>query len=465
MKKRPQDEDTICAPATPPGEGALTLIRVSGKNTFKIVRAVCPFLPVKIRSHRIYFGTLQHPKHGRDLDEVLVFCFEKGRSFTGEESVEISCHGGSFICSAVLEALIIAGARPAGRGEFSYRAFMNGKMDLVQAEHVLTLIESRSPKAHAQALRGLKGALSTRLKSMEQTLLKLLSHIEASIDFSDQEIAPLSLSRQKTLLQKIIREAEHWLKGFERGRINREGFSVILLGAPNAGKSSLFNYLVEEERAIVTPLPGTTTDMLTARMLWNEREFCIKDTAGLRQNPNPVEKMGMEKAQKAQALSDMNLFLVESAGTVKKEQFFGLNKGDPKKTVMVFSKADKLKPNQRKIFLKKVIKFVDSSVVAKKKLWLSARTGEGVEELKNLIYQKSDRGAGEIFLSTLRQKQAVEKIKSFLNRALKLLQKEESPEFIAFELQFALMVLYGLLGREYREDVIKNIFKEFCIGK
>ncbi|MDE0119469.1 MAG: tRNA uridine-5-carboxymethylaminomethyl(34) synthesis GTPase MnmE [Bdellovibrionales bacterium] len=472
---RSQDKDTICALATPPGQGALALIRLSGDKAFAISKKCCPFLPKSSISHRIYFGTFLHPRKKETLDEVLVFCFEKGRSFTGEESVEISCHGSLYLSSLIIESLVEAGARLADRGEFSYRAFMNGKMDLVQAESVLNLIQSRSPRAHTQAIRGLKGKLSDRLKNLEKKLVKLLAHLEASIDFSDQEIEPFSEERQNQLLEEIRKEVKEALKGFHQGKIDREGFRILLLGAPNAGKSSLFNYLIQDDRAIVTRHPGTTRDILSARLLLNQREFSLKDTAGLRKNPDPVESQGIKKTLKEVAHSDLCLFLVESACPLKEERFFGLENLDPKKTVIVFSKSDQIPSSQREAFFKQVEMFFHKrqaisfflcrTGINKKILWLSSRTGEGREDLKKLFYKRSEREAGEIFLSTPRQKQAMEKITYFLDKAKKLLKQKSSPEFITFELQQALSVLYQLLGKEYNEEVIKQVFKEFCIGK
>lgn len=470
MAFRPQDKDTICALATSPGQGALSLIRLSGEKAFEIAKKCCLFLPEKIESHRIYFGSFSEPESKKVLDEVLVFCFKKGRSFTGEESVEISCHGGTFISSLVLEALRKAGARLAERGEFSYRSFMNGKMDLVQAESVLALIQSRSPKAHTQAIRGLKGKLSDYLKGLEKKLLKILSHLEASIDFSHQEIEPFSIGQTKKLLKEIKEDINKAIESFQQGRIDKEGFSIILLGAPNAGKSSLFNYLVQEDRAIVTEHPGTTRDILSSRFLFRQREFHLKDTAGFRENPEPIEQKGIKKVSEELEHSDLCLFLMDSSVALTKNHFFGLNKLDPSKTIIAFSKSDQLPVSKRPIFWKQ-LKGLKGSLVhpflnsENKVLYLSSRTGEGMEELKQIFHKRSDFFVGDIFLSSPRQGEALEKINKLLLQAEKLLEEQASPELTAFELQSALYVLYELLGKEYNEEVIEEIFKEFCLGK
>jgi len=480
-------EDIICALATPPGEGALSIIRVSGKGSFKLSRKLCPFLPQKIISHRIYFGTLLQPKTKKILDEALVFCFKKGRSFTGEESVEFSLHGGGFTSSLVLDTLIEIGARLAKRGEFSYRAFMNGKIDLLQAENILHLIQSRSPKAHSQALRGLKGQMSKHLKSLEKKLLLLLSHLEASIDFSDQNIEPFSIKEQNQLLTDIKKEVIDLLNGFEQGRINREGFSVILIGAPNAGKSSLFNHLIKEDKAIVTKTSGTTRDILSARFLLHQREIFLKDSAGLRKTPNLIEKKGIEKTSKELKNSDLVLFLIECGSPIKEQSFFYLDKLDKEKTIVAFSKADLLKPEDRKHFLKEILSVLKKkSLTIKPKtfflqdykkskfknlsendfLWLSSFSKEGVKkELKKTLLECSEKEKGEIFISSIRQYKNIKEIKKYILEAKKLLNKQSFPELIAFELQSALFSLYQLLGKEYNEEVIKQIFEEFCLGK
>ncbi len=485
---RPQDEDTICALATPPGEGALALVRISGSHAAKIVQKICPFLLKKrLQSHRVYFGTLVDPFKKKDVDEVLVTYFKQGRSFTGEESLEISCHGGIFLSSTVLDLLVKAGARVAERGEFSYRAFMLGQLDLVQAESILSLIQSRSPKAHTQALRGLKGSISNYLKKIETDLLKLLSHLEASIDFSDQDIQPFSVKQQQKLLSQLIKTLQKGLISYTQGRINQEGFCVVLSGTPNAGKSSLFNCLLQEDKAIVAKMAGTTRDVLSARALFNQTEFCIKDTAGFRKNPNAVEREGIKRACQEIATAELCLFLVECSLPFRPQSLFGLEKQDLSKTVIVFSKSDKLNLEERKKFSQKVDfclnkrnismnlfklrqRKINSCTNKKDRkmlsyVWISSHTGEEIQLLKKLFYEKARGSVQDIFIFSVRQKDSLEKISRFLDQAALLLTQGASSEIIALELQSALMVLYALLGKEYNEEVIQQIFKEFCIGK
>ncbi len=469
---RPQDKDTICALATPLGRSALAVIRVSGSQALKISQKLCPFLSqpsLPCVSHRLRLGSLINPTTKAFVDEVLVSYFKKGRSFTGEETVEIFCHGSVLISSLILEFLVHQGARMSERGEFSYRAFMNGKIDLIQAESILNLIHSRSKKAHTQALRGMKGVLSEWLKEIEQDLLVLISHIEAGIDFSDQVDSLIDVEKQKQILKKIKNRVQRGLKKVHQGQINQNGFVVVLLGATNAGKSSLFNQLIQEKQAIVTSQPGTTRDVLSSRIIWGEREFCLKDTAGLRKNPGEIEKQGIKKALEESQKADLNLFLIEGHSFLKRGAFVGFNQLDRDKTIFVFSKSDLLSEKDKKSFTKSFYAseeykkgFLKNPLAT---IWVSSLTGHGVDHLKKLIYQKSEEYSGDDFFSTIRQMKGLQQINQFLTQAEQLLQKQDSLDLVAFELQSALKKLYELLGKEYNEEILKEVFKNFCIGK
>ena len=338
---RPEDQDTICALATPPGTGAIAVIRISGKEALKRARKLVPFLPHKPLSHHLYFGRALCPEKKETLDEVLFSYFQQGKSFTGEESLEISCHGSPFLVSRILRVLEKTGIRSAKPGEFSYRAFLNGKRDLIQVESVLNLIHSRSPCGQAQALKGLSGELSEQFQDLEQKLVRMLSHLEASLDFSEEDIDPFSEQEQNQVLKTLREQVFQWLQRFEQSRRGREGTTVVLSGAPNAGKSSLFNSLVDQNQAIVSSQAGTTRDILSARRLWGQTEVLFKDTAGLTDSSSPVERQGIKKAFQEIKTSDLKLFLVESQWPLPSSAFFGMeDTGDFQNGMGVFSKAD-----------------------------------------------------------------------------------------------------------------------------
>ncbi|RYZ63252.1 MAG: tRNA uridine-5-carboxymethylaminomethyl(34) synthesis GTPase MnmE, partial [Proteobacteria bacterium] len=258
-----RDTHTICAVSTPHGVGGISVLRISGPDSLEITREIASFLPLNIESHRVYFGTLRSPEFQDEIDEVLVTYFKKGHSFTGEEVLEISCHGNPHICQKILNELIAIGARAADRGEFTYRAFMNGRVDLVQAEGILSLIESQSDKAMKLSLRQLKGQLSQRLESIENEITWLMAHLEAGIDFSTEGLDLVSDAVVTEKLTIIESGLQKLVNTYQSGRILRDGVRVALAGRPNVGKSSLLNLLLEEERAIVTEIAGTTRDVIS----------------------------------------------------------------------------------------------------------------------------------------------------------------------------------------------------------
>ena len=467
---RPEDQDTIGALASPPGTGAIALIRISGKEALKKARKLLTFLPVRPLSHHLYFGPARCPQNKEPLDEVLVSYFQKGKSFTGEESLEISCHGSPFLVSRILRALGQVGVRSARPGEFSYRSFLNGKRDLIQVESVLSLIHSRTPSQNLLALKGLSGQLSEQFQGLEKKLIRLLSHLEASLDFSEEDIDPFSEQEQKQMLKALQGDVFQWLKRFEQSRQDREGTTVVLSGAPNAGKSSLFNSLIDYPQAIVSPQAGTTRDIVSATRLWGQREILFKDTAGLRPRPCSIERQGIQKALQEIKTSNLNLFLVESRWPLPPGAFFKMEDyEDGPHQMWVFSKADLLKDSgKRKLLLQEVHKKWKKLFKTKfQPVWLSVKTGEGMDTLKTRLQEfvQSPQSVDQSLL-TVRQFETMKKVHHFLNRALKLLnQNKGGVELVAFELKEALRGLKELSGKEYTEEVIANIFKEFCIGK
>ena len=285
-----KDKDTICASITAPGQAGISVVRVCGPTSEDITRKLCSFLPPRPESHRVYYGIAQAAPKGPALDEVLVTYFRSGRSFTGDETFEISCHGNQVIVSELLSALCAGGARMAERGEFTYRAFMNGRIDLVQAESVLDLIQSRSKRAVQAAVRQLQGGFSIRLREMLGELTWILANLEANIDFSSEDIEVAAQSVLADRTEALLVTVGALLAQQSQGRILKSGFQVALAGRPNAGKSSLLNALLEEERAIVTEVPGTTRDMVEGEISIDGYNVTLVDTAGWRETDDRVEK-------------------------------------------------------------------------------------------------------------------------------------------------------------------------------
>ncbi len=428
------------------------MIRVSGPKSFEISKRICGFLPDHPESHRIYYGFAQN--NSEKIDEVLVSCFSKGKSFTGEECTEISCHGSPIIAENIVQALLKAGARLARPGEFTCRAFFNGRIDLVQAESVLALIESQSKQASRLALRQLEGELSFEYKKIEDAFVWVLAQIEAGIDFSTEGLDVVAYDKIFIRLETAQKSVQALLESYEAGRIVRDGLVVALLGKPNVGKSSLLNALIKEDRAIVTDEPGTTRDLVSASLRLGGVKIELVDTAGIREASNKGEQIGIRKSLEMMQKADVVLYIVEAGESLGEE----LKSSAP---VGVQSRA----LCYNKIDLHSEVKA--SSQGALKEFFLSAKTGAGLSDLKTWLTELASEKSSEtqLVVSQARHFELLSKILVSLNSAIKLIQDDLSSEFVAQELQIGIRSIHELLGIAFDEQVIDRIFKEFCLGK
>jgi tRNA modification GTPase len=463
------EHETICALSTPPGVGGIAVIRVSGPKAGEITRALCPFLPTEAESHRIYYGLLRSfsgvKNPSNPVDEVLVSFFKEGRSFTGEETCEISCHGGAILQTSILQELIAAGCRMARPGEFTYRAFMSGRLDLVQAESVLGLIESQSKQSARVALRQLQGHLSQDFARVEDDLLWILAQLEANIDFSTENLEVVSSEELKRRSRELLTYLEKLMGTYRQGRLLREGLQIALVGKPNAGKSSLLNALVKEERAIVTAEEGTTRDLVEGRLAFAGIPVTFVDTAGLRETANEAERIGIERSRKAMKDSDLVFVIVDLSNPEWRRQFTEFGANDTPQTFYLFNKADL-------IGFESDMRLASNSLareagVLDRTYWVSAKTRTGLADLEqridDLVRVSSSESSNVV--TQARHLEQLEKIRSCLGKAVELINSDSSPEFIAFELQEAIRAIHELLGKEFHEQVIDRIFKEFCLGK
>ncbi len=463
-----EDNSTICALSTPPGVGGIAVIRVSGPDAYSFTRGLCPFLPEKPESHRVYFGTAKELVSKAQVDEVVVTCFAHGHSFTGEETAEISCHGGGVPTSSILRELVAAGCQMARPGEFTFRAFMNGRLDLVQAEGVLGLIESQSKQAARVALRQLKGRLSEELAAIEDGLVWILAQLEASIDFSAEGIEVIPSKVLIDRAQKLESTIDRLLKSYNQGRLLTEGLTVALVGRPNVGKSSLLNSLVGEDRAIVTAQPGTTRDLVEGRVAFSGVPVTFIDTAGLRETHDEVEKIGIERTKKTLENADLVLNVLDVTRPFFPDEIAdlkGISAWD--RHGVVFNKLD-ADPNGAltDICLEELQR--NEIVIPSKNIFsLSAKTRLGMKSLEDYVASRVQNDASETaaVITQARHFELLQKIQSCVLRAVQLITKDESAEFIAFELQDAIRAIHELLGKEFHEQVIDRIFKEFCLGK
>lgn len=460
-----RDKDTIAAVSTAPGTGGIAVLRISGSQALNVARKLATFLPGEVRSHQVYYGELTDPANGEILDEVLLTYFAHGRSFTGEDTVEISCHGGRWLTQLLLQKLTTSGARLAERGEFTYRAYMNGRIDLVQAEAVLALIESQSSLASRVSLRQLRGGLSNQLEKVEEDLLWACANLEANIDFAQEDIVIAESAAVGERLQRALAYVEKLVRSRERGNYLRHGFQVCLVGRPNAGKSSLLNALLQEDRAIVSEIPGTTRDFIEGRLLVGGVEVALLDTAGLRETSEMVESLGILKTVAQIKDSDLILFVLGEEITA--EDFSEIQRLPEKtlaRTLFIKNKEDLVRSNHSD-----VVRQLQENLpgFAPEVLYVSAKERLGLEQIFSAIEKRVsllNTDVSEVTLTT-RQGDLLEIIFKSLQRALKLLEQEDSPEFIIAELQDGVRAIHEILGKVYDDQVMDKVFKEFCLGK
>jgi tRNA modification GTPase len=459
-----KEEETIAAISTPFGESGIGIVRMSGSMAEPIARKL--FKPKKDQfwfiSHHFHYGEIIDPKSGNPVDEVLIVLMKSPRTYTKEDIVEIHCHGGYFVLQRVLELVLKEGARMAQPGEFTKRAFLNGRIDLTQAEAVIDLIKAKTETSLEIANQQLRGWLYCEMTALKARLIENLALIEAHIDFPEEEIEPIALGELKKDLERMIHQVEEWISSYEEGRIFREGISCAIVGKTNVGKSSLLNVLLKEERAIVTPIPGTTRDVIEEVLNIYGIPIRLMDTAGLRKPADYIEQEGVRRARERLADSDFVLLMLDGSGELDADDFeiFGEIKG--KKRVVIINKNDL---PLRISFEEVKDRFKNDPIVV-----ISALKNEGIEDLKKTIYNslvhRDVRTTPEhLIVANIRHKAALTQMRDNLSNALKGLEEGISLEFIAFEFRSALDALGELVGETATEEVLNRIFEQFCIGK
>ncbi len=455
---------TICALCTAEGRGAISLIRVSGPRALTISRKIAHFLPSKPESHRAYFGILK--KKQKPLDQALVTYFAKGRSFTGEESLEISCHGGA-VWTEVLKALIDSGARPAEPGEFSLRAFSNGKMDLVQAEALLQFIESQSQASRRQAFFQLEGLLSKKLRLLEKKWLFLLSHLEADIDFSMEGLSLMNEKQIKEKLEELEQEIKNLLSKYQPFENLQKGLVFGIFGSVNVGKSSLFNALLDEDKAIVSKEEGTTRDIIEGQLLNPQGlNINLKDGAGFRISQSEGELKGQKKVRDLFFSCDYKMVLIDSSNIkIEKEAEFLFT--EPSKTLIVLTKKDlaKKEATAQELLrgLKKTGRYFPPAHQA---FFVSSLTKEGISRLRKKILSLGKLPSEGFLISNFRHHKGLKIMEKSIENSFQLLNSaQREKDLMALELRQGLQALYEILGQQIDDQILDRIFKDFCIGK
>jgi len=459
VKKR----DTIAAIATPYGEGAIGIIRISGPETLKIVKEIFKTPSGKIKPRFAHYGEVINPETGETLDEGVLIFYRGPRSYTGEDMAEINLHGNPLILKEVLSLILSRGARLAEPGEFTKRAFLNGKLDLTQAEAVAELILAKTDLARKLALNQLKGALSKEIKPLRDELLMLHALVESSIEFEEEDIPTIEPEELKERLKKILSRVEKLLKTAQTGKAIRSGIKLAIVGRPNVGKSSLFNRLLGEERAIVSDIAGTTRDYIEETVNIKGVPVRLVDTAGIRETADVVEKIGVERSLQKLNEADVILFVLDASQPPAEEDknLAEMVLKAEKPVIVVLNKIDK----GQKLDLNTLPEGLKRFPIVK----VSAKTGEGIEELKEKILQKAGiytAEGGNIYIS-LRHEQLLKRAKEALTNALRYLQEGEfySPEILMLDIREATDALGEIIGAVATEDVLGQIFSTFCIGK
>jgi tRNA modification GTPase len=476
MFRGDRDKDTICAISTPHGVGGISVVRVSGPQSLFIVSKLCSFIPQQPVSHRAFHGLLKSADGKEEIDEVVVTYFKQGRSFTGEEVLEISCHGSPVICQNILNELVDLKVRPADRGEFSYRAFMSGRIDLIQAESILSLIESQSQQAARLALRQLKGAVSKKLEKVEDDMTWILAHAEAGIDFSTEDLEVIDYSEVLRRLESLDGALSELISSFKSGRVLKDGLRVVLTGLPNVGKSSLLNTFLEEDRAIVTEIPGTTRDVIDGDTTFKGVKFTFSDTAGLRENVSDlVEKIGVERSRQATGDSDEVFFVFDLENGLSASEIAILDSLDPSKTFIVGNKLDRIPSGpDAEVFFQtlKTSKFFskiqDPVAFAKRRLFFVSALDRNIRALvlDGLVQEYVDlQKQNDVLISNSRHWENLSKALQNTRRTKEVVRQGLGHEFVAFELKDALISIQETLGKRFDDQIMDRVFKEFCIGK
>jgi len=459
-----RDEETIAAISTPFGESGIGIVRMSGslaeliaKKIFKPKKRFARFIP-----HHFHYGEIIDPQGGHSIDEVLIILMKSPRTYTREDIVEIQCHGGYFILQRVLELVLQQGARMAEPGEFTKRAFLNGRIDLTQAEAVIDLIKARTSTSLEIANQQLRGWLHKEVKSLKERLVEHLSLIEAHIDFPEEEIEPVSSKRMKQDLDGMVRKLAEWVASYEEGKIFREGISCTIAGKTNVGKSSLLNVLLKEERAIVTPVPGTTRDVIEEVLNIQGIPLRLTDTAGFRKALDTVEEEGVRRARQRVADSDFILLMLDGSRPLDADDLEIFEEIQGKKKVVIINKSDL----PQKISAEEVRRRFQEDPV----LSISALQNEGIDKLKEAIYHslihRDIRTSPEyLIVANMRHKSILAQARDNLMNAARGLEEGTSFEFVAFDIRSALETLGDLVGETTSEEVLNRIFDQFCIGK
>ncbi|ERM92169.1 tRNA modification GTPase [Caldanaerobacter subterraneus subsp. yonseiensis KB-1] len=457
--------DTIAAISTSPGEAGIGIVRISGDRALDIISRI--FRPYKkkdvknVKTHTLHYGHIVDPDTGEVYDEVLVSIMKKPNTYTREDIVEINCHGGIVVTSKILELVLKQGARLAEPGEFTKRAFLNGRIDLSQAEAVIDIITAKTMLANKYAQKQLSGYLGQKMRKLKDRMMELLAHLLALIDFPEDDVDELERWQMLESAKEILKEIEKLIASAESGRIIREGLKTAIIGKPNVGKSSLLNALLKENRAIVTDIPGTTRDIIEEYLNVKGIPIRLIDTAGIRDTDELVEKIGVERSKEVLGEADLVLFVIDASRELSKEDYEIFDILTGKNIIFVLNKIDlpkKIDEEELRNLTKDGI-IVEVSTVKK----------IGLEKLEETIYNLVFKGnvtiGNEEIITNARHKEALINAKKYMESVVEAIEKGYSEDLITIDLNSALNEIGKITGETATEDVIDQIFERFCVGK
>lgn len=455
--------DTIAAIATASGNSGIGIIRVSGDEAIEIVDKIFKSVNsdkklVNVKSHTINYGHIVD--NDKVIDEVLVSVMNGPHSYTGEDVVEINCHGGMIVIRKILEIVLKNGARTAEPGEFTKRAFLNGRMDLSQAEAVMDVINAKNEFALSSSIEQLNGRVSEKIKSLRKKIIYNIAFIESALDDPEHISIDGYSDKLSKILEEVNGELSRLINNFDNGRIVKEGVKTVILGKPNAGKSSLLNLLLGEERAIVTDIEGTTRDTLEESINLNGVFLNLIDTAGIRDSEDVVEQIGVNKAKKLAEKSDLVIFVADASKELDENDKEIINLIKDKQAIVLLNKSDL----GTIINEKNVSEFDNKPVIT-----FSAKTGDGLDELENkirdLFYEGKVKYNDELYITNARQKESLINAKNSIEEVIKSVENDMPEDFYSIDLMDAYTYLGQIIGESVEDDLVNEIFSKFCMGK
>ena len=450
--------DTIVAQSTPQGKGAIGIIRLSGKNSIKIINSIFPSKDLsKEKSHTIHYGNIEYEND--IIDEVLVSIFKEPKSYTKENIIEISCHGSNYIIKKILSITVELGARVANKGEFTFRSFLNGNIDLSQAEAVSDLISSNSENSHKMAINHIKGVFSNKIKELRKDLINLSSLLELELDFSEEDVEFANREQLENLLDEILSFNNLLLDSYKLNNVIKDGINVLILGKPNVGKSTILNGLLEEDKAIISDIPGTTRDVLEDTITIGGNLLRFIDTAGIRKTDDKIEKIGIEKAlnQIEKAALILYVFDLNKTNVASLERELNNDLFNKKHIIYIGNKGDL-----------KISEEVDLYFSNKKLKKISANNNNDINKLKNHINNyitKNLVSSDSSIMINERHYASLTNVNTSINNVKKNLKNKSNIDLLALDIKYALNHLGEITGEISNEEILGNIFSKFCIGK